>query len=84
MTSNKLIKQISDLFGMKKKKMCKRRDELKNLLKQLRKKERDLQGKAKAEIDSKKTDKLQKRISVIHAQRLKGLKTLKKMHCDTD
>ncbi|MBF0255193.1 MAG: hypothetical protein HQL47_01785 [Gammaproteobacteria bacterium] len=83
MTTKKLIKQLSALFDRKKRKICKRKGEIKKLLKQLRKKEHDLIDKYKDEKDDKKRDRLKKNIQVVHAQRLKGLRSMKKMDCNS-
>jgi hypothetical protein len=82
MTSKKLIKQLTDLFDVKKSKLCKRKDEIKKLLKQLRKKERDLIASAKEEKNEKKRLKMERHIRVVHSQRLKGLNNIKKINCD--
>ncbi|MEO5342987.1 MAG: hypothetical protein H7842_06555 [Gammaproteobacteria bacterium SHHR-1] len=81
MTAKKMFKQLGLLFDMRKRELCKRRSEVKKLLKQLRKKERDLIDKLKEEKNDKKKEKWKKHIRVIHAQRLKGIKNLKKMDC---
>ncbi len=81
MTTKKMLKQLSTLFDMKKRELCKRSSELKKLLKQLRSKERGLIAKLKDEKSDKKQEKLKKQIRVVHAQRLKGIKNIKKIKC---
>lgn len=82
MTTKKMLRHLSSLFDLKKSKICKRKSEIKKLLKQLRKKEHDLADRLKDEKEDKKKDKLKKQIQVVHAQRLKGIKSIKKMDCD--
>jgi ADP-heptose:LPS heptosyltransferase len=82
MTTKKLLKQLNDLFELKKRKQCKRKDEIKKLLKQLRKKEHDLIDKLREEKSDNKRAKLKKHIQIVHAQRLKGLRTIKKISCE--
>ncbi|MBW1751451.1 MAG: hypothetical protein JRJ37_12405, partial [Deltaproteobacteria bacterium] len=57
----------------------KKADELKKVIKRLRKKEKDLIAESEKVGNGKKRDMLRKRIDILHAQRKKGLKALKKI-----
>lgn len=58
----------------KEKKKC-----LRHVLKKLRKHEAQLNAQLKSETDKKNADKICKEISLVHAQRKKGLGLLKKL-----
>ncbi|MCG8426553.1 MAG: hypothetical protein MI754_04250 [Chromatiales bacterium] len=82
MKRKKLLKQLSNYFDMDRRELCERRDKMKLLLKQLRQKERELKQRCKTEIDDDKLRRLKKHRATVHAQRVKGIKALKKMSCD--
>ncbi len=63
-------------FDKKKQQDC--MNSIKVILKKLKKKHRLLKEKLANEKDQKRCNQLQKECDVIHAQRHKGLKTLKK------
>lgn len=82
MKRKKLLENLSDFFNLDKRKQCERKDKLKEVLKQLRDKERKLQHKLECEEDEVKCKRLKKEVQIIHAQRTKGLKKLKDLRCD--
>ena len=57
----------------------KKAEELKTVIKKLRKKEKELIAESEMVGNGKKRDMLKKRIDILHAQRKKGLKALKKI-----
>ncbi len=76
MKRKKLLKTLSRLLDMKGRKQREHRDELKVLLRKLKKKKVELEEKMRLEQDKRKRDRLDKELEIINAQRIKGLKTL--------
>ena len=79
MSENKLLKQMKNYLDLGAKHRKKKADELKKVIKKLRKKEKDLIAGSEKVGNGKKRDMLRKRIDILHAQRKKGLKALKKI-----
>ena len=79
MSENKLLKQLKNYLDLGAKRRKKKADELKKVIKKLRKKEKDLIAESEKVGNGKKRDMLRKRIDILHAQRKKGLKALKKI-----
>jgi hypothetical protein len=79
MSENKLLKQMKNYLDLGAKHRKKKADELKKVIKKLRKKEKDLIAESEKVGNGKKRDMLRKRIDILHAQRKKGLKALKKI-----
>ena len=73
MKRKKLFKSLARVVDMEGRK---HRDELKALLKELKKKKVELEQKMLHEKDERKLNRLGKELEIINAQRLKGLKTL--------
>lgn len=78
MKTLKLLKRVQIYLDFDKKKQQKCMDSIKVILKKLKKKHRLLKEKLANEKDPEKREQLQKECDVIHAQRHKGLKALKK------
>ena len=76
MKRTKLLKSLAKVLDMDGRKQHKHRDELKALLKELKKKKVDLEQKMLHEKDERKLNRLGKELEIINAQRLKGLKAL--------
>jgi predicted nucleic acid-binding Zn-ribbon protein len=76
MKRKKLLKSLARLLDMEGRKQRKHRDELKALLKELKKKKVELEQKMLHEKDERKLNRLGKELEIINAQRLKGLKAL--------
>ena len=76
MKRKKLIKSLARVLDMEGRKQRKHRDELKALLKELKKKKVELEQKMLHEKDERKLNRLGKELEIINAQRLKGLKSL--------
>jgi len=79
MSENKLLKQMKNYLDLGAKHRKKKADELKKVIKKLRKKEKELIAESEKVGNGKKRDMLRKRIDILHAQRKKGLKALKKI-----
>jgi hypothetical protein len=79
MSENKLLKQMKNYLDLGAKQRKRKADELKKVIKKLRKKEKDLIAESEKVGNGKKHDMLRKRIDILHAQRKKGLKALKKI-----
>jgi hypothetical protein len=70
---------MKDYLDLGAKRRKKKADELKKVIKKLRKKEKELIAESEKVGSGKKRDMLRKRIDILHAQRKKGLKALKKI-----
>jgi len=79
MSENKLLKQLKNYLDLGAKRRKKKADELKKVISKLRKKEKELVTECDTAGKGKKRDMLTKRIDILHAQRKKGLKALKKI-----
>lgn len=79
MKRKKLLKTLAKVLDMEGRKQRKHRDELKNLLKELKKKKIQLEEKILAEKDERKLKRLGKELEIINAQRLKGLQALQEL-----
>ena len=79
MSSNDILKKLSDYFNMGKKKRKKNASELKALLKVLKHKENKLISKCNKKLSENEHKMIKREIAVIHAKRKKGLKALKKL-----
>jgi len=73
----KLLNKITDFLNMEERKQRKHRDELKVLLKKLKKKKVELEERTLSENDNRKRKRLGKELEIIKAQREKGLKALR-------
>ena len=76
MKRKKLLNKLAGFLDMEERKQRKHRDELKILLKKLKKKKVELGKKMQSENDNRKRDRLCKELEIIKAQREKGLKAL--------
>jgi predicted nucleic acid-binding Zn-ribbon protein len=79
MKRTKLLKSLARVLDMDGRKQRKHRDELKDLLKELKKKKLELEQKMLHEKDERKLNRLGKELEIINAQRLKGLKALQEL-----
>ena len=79
MKKTKLLKSLARVLDMDGRKQRKHRDELKDLLKELKKKKLELEQKMLHEKDERKLNRLGKELEIINAQRLKGLKALQEL-----
>jgi len=79
MTENKLLTRLEAYLNLGAKSRKKKRDELKKVIRKLKKKEKELIAECSDTGKGKKSEVLEKRIMILHAQRQKGLKALKKI-----
>ena len=80
MTENKLLTRLEGYLGLGAKRRKKKADELKAIIGKLKKKEKALIAEYQKVGKSKKRESLEKRCTILHAQRKKGLKALKKIN----
>ncbi len=79
MATNKLLEKLSIFLGAERRAQVTKYDSIKQVLKKLKKKQHALKDKLKKEHDEKTRKGLKKEISVISAQRKKGIKILKEL-----
>jgi len=84
MGSKKLLKKLTEFFGMDDRDREKRKDELNDLLSRLKQKEVELKAELESGQDEKPTDELAQKIDVVHTQRKKGLQMLKDLRNEND
>jgi hypothetical protein len=77
MKRKKLLHKLRDLLDMEGQKQRKHHKELKKLLDKLKEKEHELQQELEDEKSDRKRERLRKEIEIVHAQRKKGLTTLR-------
>ncbi|MEA3410789.1 MAG: hypothetical protein U9R74_04525 [Pseudomonadota bacterium] len=79
MKEKKLLARLGAYLDLGAKRRKKQVNELKELLKKLRKKEKAMIGECRKAGKGEERDMLEKRYLILHAQRLKGQKALKKI-----
>jgi len=79
MTENKLLTRLEGYLDLGAKRRKKKADELKVIIGKLKKKEKALIAECRKAGKRKKRETLEKRCLILHAQRKKGLKALKKI-----
>ena len=84
MGSKKLLKKLSEFFGMDARDREKRKDELNDLLSRLKHKEIELKVELENEQDEKLMAELSQKIDVVHTQRKKGVQMLKDLRHEND
>lgn len=81
MSENKLLSRLETYLGLDTKKRKEKAGELEKVIKKLKKKEKELIAECSTIVgDDEQHSILEKRINVLHAQRKKGLKALKKIN----
>ena len=80
MTENNLLNRLEAYLNLSAKRRKKKADELKAIIGKLKKKEKTLIAEYKKHGKGKKREILEKRCIILHAQRKKGLKALKKIN----
>ena len=80
MTENKLLTRLESYLDLGAKRRKKKADELKAIIGKLKKKEKALIAEYQKAGKGKKRESLEKRCTILHAQRKKGLKALKKIN----
>ena len=79
MPETKLLTRLEGYLNLSAKRRKKKADELKVLIGKLKKKEKELIAESRKAGKGKKRETLEKRCIILHAQRKKGLKALKKI-----
>jgi hypothetical protein len=79
MTENKLLTRLGTYLDLSAKRRKKKADELEKIIRKIKKKEKALLAEYNDTGKGKKRDMLEKRYQILHAQRKKGLKALKKI-----
>jgi hypothetical protein len=79
MTENNLLTRLEAYLNLSAKRRKKKANELKAIIGKLKKKEKALIAEYQKAGKSKKRGTLEKRCIILHAQRKKGLKALKKI-----
>ncbi len=80
MTEKNLLSRLEAYLDLNAKRRKKKADELKAIIGKLKKKEKSLIAEYKKAGKGKKRERLEKRCTILHAQRKKGLKALKKIN----
>lgn len=79
MPEKKLLARMRNFLDLSSKRRKKKADELEELIKKIRKKERAMIAKSRQCKGSKECEMLKKRYRILHAQRKKGQKALKQV-----
>ncbi len=77
MKQKKLLEKLKAFFDSDVRERDKQKSDIKDVLKKLKKKERNLKEKLDAEDDVEKCNRIQQKIDVVYAQRRKGIKLIK-------
>lgn len=81
----KLKKQLKKLRGMldaRSREQVKHREDLRHLLHKMKSKEKELSAKAADEPDDGRRARLEAKVEMLHAQRRKGIRALRKIDSD--
>lgn len=79
MKVKKLLAKAESMLNSKKRQRKEKKKYLKNVLKKLRMYEEELNDRLQKETDEKPIDKLNRKISLVHAQRKKGLALMQQL-----
>jgi hypothetical protein len=79
MTDNNLLTRLEAYLDLGTKRRRKKADELAKVISKIKKKEKALVAECRNACKGKKREMMEKRILILHAQRKKGLKALKKI-----
>ena len=79
MTETKLINRLGAYLDLGAKRRKKKADELKKIIRKIKNKEKALIAECRNTCKGKKREMIEKRILILHAQRKKGVKALKKI-----
>ncbi|GAB5558458.1 MAG: hypothetical protein SynsKO_01050 [Synoicihabitans sp.] len=80
MKIRKLLERAQELFDPAKREKKAKKKHLKQVIKKLRKHEKSLSKRLKAEPSKTKSGRISERIQLVHAQRKKGLGILKDLN----
>lgn len=80
MKEKKLLDRLEAYLDLGAKSRKKKADELKKVISKIKKKEKELVAECSKAGKGKESEMLEKHIMILHAQRKKGLKALKKIN----
>ncbi len=73
----KLLNKLGDLLNPAVELRRKHRKKLKEILKELKSREKALKAKLESTDDERKRDRLQKELEIVHGQRMKGVNAMR-------
>ena len=79
MTETKLINRLGAYLDLSAQRRKKKANELEKVIRKIKKKEKALVTECRNTCKGKKREMMEKRILILHAQRKKGVKALKKI-----
>jgi|LGVF01.1.fsa_nt_gb hypothetical protein len=79
MTDNNLLTRLEAYLGLSAKRRKKKANELEKVIRKIKKKEKALVAECRNTCKGKKREMMEKRILILHAQRKKGVKALKRI-----
>jgi len=79
MTANNLLTRLEAYLDLSARRRKKKADELEKVIRKIKKKEKALVAECRNTCKGKKREIMEKRILILHAQRKKGVKALKKI-----
>jgi len=79
MTDNNLLSRLEAYLDLGAKRRKKKADELRKVIRKIKKKEKALISECRNTCKGKKREMMEKRILILHAQRKKGVKALEKI-----
>jgi hypothetical protein len=79
MKRKKLLRKLADYLDLDRRAMLEKRDKIKQILKQLKEKEKKLRQKAAEEEEEENKSRYYRELAILRAQRLKGIQTLREL-----
>lgn len=79
MKRQKLLQKLADYLSLDQRAMRKKREKMREVLKQLRQKEHKLKKRIEHERDAEQKLRLSKELDILRAQRKKGIEVLKEL-----
>lgn len=79
MKRKKLLRKLADYLDLDRRAMLEKRDKIKQILKQLKEKEKRLRQKTEEESDEEKKSRYHRELAILRAQRLKGINSLREL-----
>ncbi len=79
MKAHELLERLAGFLDAGKRERRARADSMKDVLRKLKKKERSIEEKIRHEGDARERERLERKLGVVHAQRKKGVRALRKL-----
>ena len=73
------MRKLADYLDLDRRAMLEKRDKIKQILKQLKEKEKRLRQKTEEESDEEKKSRYHRELAILRAQRLKGINSLREL-----